>query len=80
MARKKVLQPDLSNRTVLVMTVVVLLVGLVSVGVYLDALSSAEPEVAFSSVGLLQLGVLEPGMSVSRPVHEGGRVGLTILR
>ena len=84
MAKKKeMFDKDLSNKAVVIMLVAVIVVSVVSLGVYLNALSSAEPTIGIGKTGTISLTVVKPagpGTPVGEPVSGRGEIGLTIER
>lgn len=69
---------DISNKTVVIALVVVIFVSIVALGVFINALNSAEPKVASISQGKVSLEIVEPPKA-PQVVKEGGEVGVTVV-
>ena len=82
MAKKNV---DISNKAVVAMLVLVVLVSVVSLGSYMNALDRAMPVVKFGSVAKVSVGVAEPliqNAQVSEKVFSdssGGKVSVIVI-
>jgi hypothetical protein len=77
---KKVVNNDISNRTVVIMLVVVILVSIVALGVYMNALDKAEPEIISGYEGKVQLTIEKPAEEPLpvEPDMEDAKVSLGI--
>ncbi len=69
---------DISNRTVLVLLIIVILVSVISLGVYLKALENAETNIENSKLDKGTLTINQDPNFVKEPTSSGGHVGLTI--
>jgi cytochrome c-type biogenesis protein CcmH/NrfG len=70
---------DISNKAVVLMLIAVILVSVVSLGVYINAISNAQPEMISKSEGQVKF-TIDGNMSEQQtePSTSDGNVGLTI--
>lgn len=80
MARKAAKKSnDLSNKTVLAVLIIVILVSVVSLGSYLSALDNATPTIQDQSEATVKLKVLDPPSDEPKVTVSGqGTVGLNV--
>lgn len=77
---KKKLEKDISNKVVLVMLIAAIVVSIASLGVYIQALEAAEPEIYVNTLGRVSLTTMDPPVEpVSKTSLGGGKVGLGII-
>ncbi|MBU0456911.1 MAG: hypothetical protein ABH824_03000 [Nanoarchaeota archaeon] len=76
---KKVLEKDISNKVVVVMLLVVILVSAVSLAIYMNALTKAEPQVNSAAQGKISLTIVEPPAEPAEPVEESGKLSLKVV-
>ncbi len=80
---KKDSRGDFSNKAVVLMISVVIVVSLFSFGVYFNALSNAEPTVEMGSFGKISLNVLKVFGLESTPLvpkEQNGKVGIKVIK
>jgi hypothetical protein len=75
---KEVMKSDISNKTVMIVLILVILASVVSLGVYFSVLETATPQITPIASGKVSLEIVEPP-KVSEPVTEEGKVGVVII-
>ncbi len=79
---KKAVRVDISNKAVVVVLIIVILVSIASLGVYLrslDSISNAAPKDVSAGQGTVGFTVVE-APSAPQIVSESGEVGFTVVK
>jgi hypothetical protein len=81
MVRKEVKTGDFSNKTVAGVLIVTILISMVSLGVYMNVLSDADPVIGIGHYGQVLLVVSGPPTSPpEQAVSTTGKVGIEVIK